>query len=73
MYPIAKYRCNATYNNVKKAINNIRAQSVAPLFALVDKDRRLRLCNLSQIVHRRKQSKQLNNVYYLYSNKNSKI
>ena len=73
MYPIAKYRCDATQDDVKKAIDNIRAQGVAPLFALVDKDGRLRLCDPSQIVHRRKRSKQSNDVYYLYSDENSKI
>jgi hypothetical protein len=73
MYPIAKYRCDATQDDVKKAINSIRAQGVAPLFALVDRDGRLRICDPSQIVHRRKRSKHSNDVYYLYSDENSKI
>jgi hypothetical protein len=73
MYQIAKYRCDATQDDVKKAINSIRAQGVAPLFALVDRDGRLRICDPSQIVHRRKRSKHSNDVYYLYSDENSKI
>jgi hypothetical protein len=73
MHPAAEHRCGATKEDVKKAVHSIRAQGVAPLFALVDRDGRLRLCDPSQIMHRRKRSKQSNDVYYLYSDENSKI
>ena len=73
MHLIAEYRCNATKEDVKKAIRSICAQGVAPLFALVDSNRRLRLCDPLQIIHRRKRLKQLNNVYYVFSNKDSKM
>jgi hypothetical protein len=73
MHPIAEYSCDATKADVKKAVHSIRAQGVAPLFALVDRDGRLRLCDPSQIMHRRKRSKQSNDVYYLYGDEDSKI
>jgi len=73
MHPIAEHRCEATKEDIKKAVHIIRAQGMAPLFALVDRDGRLRLCDPSQIMHRRKRSKQSNDVYYLYSDENSKI
>ena len=73
MHPIAEHRCDATEEDVKKAVRSIRAQGVAPLFALVDSDGRLRLCDPSQIMHRRKRSKQPNDVYYVFGDEDSKI
>ena len=46
---------------------------MAPLFALVDSDGRLRLCDPSQIMHRRKRSKQPNDVYYVFGDEDSKM
>ena len=73
MHPIAEHRCDATKEDVKKAVRSVRAQGVAPLFALVDSDGRLRLCDPSQIMHRRKRSKQPNDVYYVFGDEDSKI
>ncbi|CAN9292934.1 unnamed protein product [Alternaria alternata] len=73
MHPIAEHRCDATREDVKKAVRSVRAQGVAPLFALVDSDGRLRLCDPSQIMHRRKRSKQPNDVYYVFGDEDSKI
>ncbi|KAI0604410.1 DUF3723 domain-containing protein [Pyrenophora tritici-repentis] len=73
MYPLAKYSCDATKEGVKKVVNSIRAQGIAPLFALVDRDGRLKLCDASQIMYRRKQSKKSNDVYYIYSDEDYKI
>ena len=73
MHPIAEHRCDATKEDVKKAVRSIRAQGVAPLFALVDSDGRLRLCDPSQIMHRRKRSKQPNDVYYVFGDEDSKM
>jgi hypothetical protein len=39
----------------------------------VDSDGRLRLCDPSQIMHRRKRSKQPNDVYYVFGDEDSKI
>jgi hypothetical protein len=71
--PLAEYRCDATWEDVKRVVNSVRAQGVAPLFALVDRDGRLKLCDPSQILHRRKRSKQPEDVYYMYINEEVKI
>jgi hypothetical protein len=71
--PFAEYRCNATREDIIRVVNSIRVQGVAPLFALVDRDRRLKLCNPSQILHRQKRSMQLENIYYVYRHKNCGI
>jgi hypothetical protein len=73
MSPLAEYRCHTTMGDVKRVVNRIRAQGVAPLFALVDRDGRLKLCDPSQILRRRKLSKQPEDVYYLYSNEEVEI
>ena len=73
MNPLAKYRCDATRKDVRKVVSSISAQGVAPLFALVDRNRRLKLCNPSQILHRRKQSKQPEDVYYIYIHENCEV
>jgi hypothetical protein len=73
MHPLAKYRCDATTEGVQKVVNNIHTQGVAPLFALVDRDGRLRLCDPSQILHRQKRLKQSKDVYYIYSDENYRV
>ncbi|KAH7558657.1 hypothetical protein BM1_04794 [Bipolaris maydis] len=50
MSPLAEYICDTTIKDIEKVVNNIRAQGQAPLFALVDSDGRLRLCDPSQIL-----------------------
>ncbi|KAF2843936.1 hypothetical protein T440DRAFT_529944, partial [Plenodomus tracheiphilus IPT5] len=71
--PLAKYRCDATREDIKRVVNSIRAQGVVPLFALVDRDGRLKLCDPSQILHRRERSKQPEDVYYIYRHENCGI
>ncbi|KAJ6284206.1 hypothetical protein J3E71DRAFT_171788 [Bipolaris maydis] len=73
MSPLAEYICDTTIKDIEKVVNNIRAQGQAPLFALVDSDGRLRLCDPSQILYRRKRSKQPKDVYYIYREENCKI
>jgi hypothetical protein len=71
--PFAEYRCDATGEAIRKVVNSICAQGVAPLFALVDKGGRLKLCHPSQILHRRKRSKQPEDIYYIYKHENWEI
>jgi hypothetical protein len=70
MHPIAEHRCDATREDVRKAVRSVRAQGVAPL---VDRDGRLKLCDPSQIMHRRKRSKQPSDVYYVFGDEDSKM
>ena len=70
---LAEYKCNATREDMKRVVNSIRAQGVAPLFALVDRDGRLKLCDPSQILRRREQSKRPEDVYYIYRHENCGI
>ncbi|EUC40048.1 hypothetical protein COCMIDRAFT_109778 [Bipolaris oryzae ATCC 44560] len=72
MLPQANHVCDITEDDVKKVVNSIQTQGDAPLFALLDTGGLLKLCNPSQILHRRKGSKQPNNIYYVYGKKNSK-
>jgi hypothetical protein len=71
--PSAEYRCDATREDIKRVVNSIRVQGVAPLFALVDRDGRLKLCDPSQILHRRKRSKHPEDIYYVYRHENCGI
>lgn len=73
MSPLAEYTCDTTKEDIRRVVNSIRAQGQAPLFALVHSDGRLKLCDPSQILYRRKQSKQPNDVYYIYREENCKI
>jgi hypothetical protein len=71
--PLAEYRCVATREDIKRVVISIRAKGEAPLFALVDKDGRLKLCDPSQILHRRKRCKQPEDVYYVYRDEDPHI
>lgn len=73
MGPLAKYRCDATKEDINRIVISICTKGVAPLFALVDKDGRLKLCDPSLLWHRRKRSKQPEDVYFTYSNEQSKV
>jgi hypothetical protein len=68
--PVAKYRCNATFKDIKAVVDKISQEGVPVAFAFVHTDGRLKLCPPLQILNRRKQSKRPNDVYYLYGNKN---
>lgn len=72
MLPQANNVCDVTEDDVRKVVNSIQTQGDAPLFALLDTGGLLKLCNPSQILHRRKGSKQPNDIYYVYGKKNSK-
>lgn len=73
MRPQANHVCDASEDDIKRVVNSIQAQGDAPLFALLDRGGLLKLCNPSQILHRRKRSKQPNDIYYVYGKKNSRI
>ena len=68
--PVAKYRCSATFKDIKAVVDKISQGGVLVAFAFVHTDGRLKLCPPLQILNRRKQSKRPNDVYYLYGNKN---
>ena len=71
--PLAEYTCIATIEDIQRVVTSIRAKGVAPLFALVDTDLRLKLCDPSLIWRRRRQSKQPEDVYYVYSDEKPNI
>jgi hypothetical protein len=64
----SNYTCEATRDGIKQVINTIFTDGIAPSFALVDKDGRLKLCPPPQIFHRRFRSKKPNDVYYAFGN-----
>lgn len=70
MAPLARYRCNTTLQGIKAVVDKISLEGIAPSFAFVHTDGRLKLCPPLQILNRRKQSKRPNDVYYLFADEN---
>lgn len=70
MAPVARYRCNATSEGIKSVVDKLSLEGVAPSFAFIHTDSRLKLCPHLQILNRRKQSKRPNDVYYLFGDEN---
>lgn len=67
MGPIATHQCQASPKDIRTVIENIHSTGMAPVFTLVHRDNRLRLCHPDQILKRRSESSRPTDVYYEYS------